>query len=222
VPARARKSRATRATPESSGASGRALDVPAFYLYGENWTSESFGLFHIEALAVRNVPNNWRIGLHRHPDFHQLSITFAGGCAFEHDGVAATASGPCCVFTPANVVHKFTYQPDSIGYVISVSSDFVAGLMLDDGPIKASVSKLTALRLLTLHDEASAERLLKLVSLIAETFAADRGRARETLRYLFGACLLELHALIAPVPAADEDEACYSADTHDLFSRFRE
>lgn len=212
----------SRNIPAASGGARRALNVPAYYLYGENWTAESFGFFHIEPFAVRNIPNNWRIGLHRHPDFHQLSIAFEGSCAFEHDGHAATAAGPCCVFTPANVVHQFTYEPGSVGYVISVSSDFVAGLTLDNGPVRSALARLTALRLIELRDNATAERLRRLVALVAETFAANHGRSRETVRYLFGACLLELNAAIVSASPIDEHAARSTAVTADLFNRFRE
>lgn len=212
----------SRNVPAASGAARRALNVPAYYLYGENWTAESFGFFHIEPFAVRNIPNNWRIGLHRHPDFHQLSIAFAGSCAFEHDGYAATAAGPCCVFTPANVVHQFTYEPGSVGYVISVSSDFVAGLTLDNSPVKSALARLAALRLTMLRDDATAERLRKLISLIAETFAADYGRSRETVRYLFGAFLLELNEMVASAAPIDNHAVRSTAGTADLFNRFRE
>ena len=212
----------SKAASDLPVAAKRALNVPAYYLYGEDWTAESFGFFHIEPFAVRNIPNNWRIGLHRHPDFHQLSIAFEGGCAFEHDGHAATRAGPCCVFTPANVVHQFTYEPDSIGYVISVSSDFVVGLTLDDGPMKSALARLTAQRLIELHDDATTARLRKLVLLIAETFASDREWRRETVRYLFGACLLELNAAIATAPPVDSHAARSTAGTADLFNRFRD
>jgi AraC family transcriptional activator of pobA len=216
------KSSGSRTVPAVSGAARRALNVPAYYLYGENWTAESFGFFHIEPFAVRNIPNNWRIGLHRHPDFHQLSITFAGRCAFEHDGYAATEAEPCCVFTPANVVHQFTYEPGSVGYVISVSSDFVAGLTLDNGPVKSALARLSALRLIKLRDDATAERLRKLISLVAETFTADYGRSRETVRHLFGAFLLELNGMVASAAPIDHHTARSTAGTADLFNRFRE
>jgi AraC family transcriptional activator of pobA len=211
----------SKAFPGARGSSRRALEVPAYYLYGEDWTAESFGFFHIEPFAIRNIPNNWRIGLHRHPDFHQFSITFAGGCVFEHDGVERTATGPCCIFTPANAVHQFTYEPDSVGYVISMSPDFLAGLTLEDGSIKAALLRLTTQRLVTLNDDVGGENLRKLVALIAESFGTSRGNGREMLRHLFGACLLGIDAATAQASAGLEQENRSTANAAELFDRFR-
>ena len=201
-------------------ASRRALEVPAYYLYGEDWTAESFGFFHIESFSIRNIPNNWRIGPHRHPDFHQLSITFSGGCVFEHDGLGRAVTGACCIFTPANAVHRFTYEPDSVGYVISVSPDYLAGLTLDDGSINAAILRLTTERLITLNDDG-AEHLHKLVALIAETFAYGRGNGREMVRHLFGAWLLGIDAATVPAGAGVGQESRYTANAAELFDRFR-
>ena len=204
--------------PGVRSASRRALEVPAYYLYGEDWTAESFGFFHIESLAVRNIPNNWRIDLHRHPDFHQLSITFSGGSVFEHDGHERTAAGPCCIFTPANVVHRFTYEPDSAGFAISMSPDYLAGLSLDDGSIRAAILRLTTERLVPLSDDG-VEHLRKLVGLIAETFTQGRGNGRDMIRHLFGACLLGIDAAAAPAGIGQQSRS--TANAPELFDRFR-
>jgi len=90
-------------------------------------------LFPHRDVSVRSAPNNWRIGLHRHPDFDQLSVLFSGRCTYEHDGQEATVKVPSCVYTPANVVHRFSYEPGATGFVISVSSDFTAGLSSVEG-----------------------------------------------------------------------------------------
>ena len=210
-----------RAESGERGVSRGALEVPAYYLYGEDWTAESFGFFHIESFAIRNIPNNWRIGPHRHPDFHQLSITFSGACVFEHDGLERAVTGPCCIFTPANTVHRFTYEPDTVGYVISMSRDYLAGLTLDDGSIKAAILRLTTERLVTLGDDHGAEHLRKLVALIAETFAYGRGNGRQMVRHLFGACLLGIDAATASAAEGVDQVSRSTANAAELFDRFR-
>lgn len=210
------------AAPASPDATPCALNVPSYFLYGEGWTEESFGFFHIEPFYIRNVPNNWRIGPHRHPDFHQLSIAFQGSCVFEHDGNVATSAKACCVFTPATVVHQFTYEPGTVGHVISVSQDFMAGLMLGDGPMKTAISRLGAVRLIELADDGSGRRLQTLVSLIADTFAYDRHGRREMIQHLFGACLLELSANAAEASGANGDDTGLSPENSELFNRFRD
>jgi AraC family transcriptional regulator, transcriptional activator of pobA len=201
----------------------RALNVPAYYLYGENWTAESFGFFHIEPLSLRNVPNNWRIGLHLHPDFHQFSINFTGGCRFEHDGEVTVAQGPCCVFTPAKVVHEFIYKPESVGHVVSVSPDFLASLSLGGETIQSALARLNTQRLVQLPVNARSARLQTLVSLIAEAFASEQERRQDTIRYLLGAFLSEVDASTAEVvPSTGINSARSHAGAADLLSRFRE
>ena len=102
-------------------------NAPSF-LYSEDRPGAIFGFYHIEALTARSNPEERQAGLHRHPDFDQLLILATGTCLFEHDGQKREVEAPCCVYTPANVVHRFFYPPDATGVVISVSSDFVAGL----------------------------------------------------------------------------------------------
>src|SRR6516162_5762233 len=87
------------------------LNIPAYRLYGEEWTRSVFGVFHIETLAVRNIPNLWHIKPHRHLDFDQMSILLDGHCVFSHDGQQGTAEAVSCVYTPVKVVHQFHYSP---------------------------------------------------------------------------------------------------------------
>jgi AraC family transcriptional activator of pobA len=197
-------------------------NVPAYYLYGEDWQAESFGFFHIEPFAVRNAQNDWRIGQHLHPDFHQISMLFEGACLFEHDGQATTANGPNCVFTPAKVVHRFVYERDSVGYVISFSPDIIASLALDDRLMTSSVARLSATRLVGLRNDAATLRLRKLVSLIAELNASNQKYCRELTRYLFGGCILMLGAVLPDARADDEQPAKSTGGTIDLYHRLRE
>jgi hypothetical protein len=144
------------------------LNVPAYFLYGEDWTKSIFGFFHIEALSVRNVPNNWGIASHRHLDFDQMSILFTGSSTFKHDGQQGAAEAPSCVYTPANVVHQFSYSPSSIGFVISFSSDFVAGLPSIDGAPNAAILRLARNRVIALQTETQIATVQGLVELLAE------------------------------------------------------
>lgn len=208
--------------PASPSAGKPALNVPAYFLYGEDWTAESFGFFHIEPFSVRNVPNNWRIGIHLHPDFHQFSITLSGGCSFQHDGQIAKVDEPCCIFTPANVVHEFVYEPESAGYVVSVSPDFLASLSLGDDGVQSVLSRLSAQRSVHWRDSAQILRLQNLVSHIAEVFSSKHERGQDIIRYLFGAFICEMDSQMqAPLEQASP-ALRPSVATADLFSRFRE
>jgi len=62
-----KKERSSRLSKDRSGHERVILSVPAYLLYGEEWTRSVFGFFHIETFSVRSAPNNWRIGLHGIP-----------------------------------------------------------------------------------------------------------------------------------------------------------
>ncbi|MDH7797740.1 MULTISPECIES: AraC family transcriptional regulator [unclassified Beijerinckia] len=198
------------------------LNVPAYFLYGEDWTVATFGFFHMETQSARNEPNNWQIGLHTHPDFDQLSINFTGECAFEHDGKRRHVAAPCCVFTPAKVVHQFKYSPGSHGYVISVSPDFTESLTLGDGAAKTALQRLTNIRLIEFGSRESASALERLATLMIECFESDEQHRRETLRHLFAAFLLQIDSVNRGPWKAVAEHAASNVAGDDLFQRFSE
>src|SRR5882672_446105 len=173
------------------------LNVPAYFLYGESWKRSIFGFFHIEPLAVRNIPNKWRIALHRHLDFDQISILFNGTCSFEHDGRQRTVEGPSCVYTPANVVHQFIYLPGATGSILSFSPDFATGLSSAEGATNAAMLRLASARVIRLQSDAQYCAMQGLVGLLSEKFSSSHRNRRDMLRYLFNSVLLELDASVA-------------------------
>jgi AraC family transcriptional activator of pobA len=206
--------------PVSVRTSGSVLNVPAYFLYGEDWTQAVFGFFHIEPHSVRNVPNQWQIGLHRHPDFDQLSFLYSGRCTFEHDGQEFSAEAPSCVYTPANVVHQFSYEPGATGFVISVSSDFTAGLPSSEGATSAAMLRLATRRIISLPSAKSIAATRSLIDLLHENVAPAHRYRRDMLRYLFAALLLELDSSFSKAPG--EDNPPTSIGASDLFRRYRD
>lgn len=198
------------------------LNVPAYFLYGEDWTVATFGFFHIEPQSARNEPNNWQIGLHTHPDFDQLSINFTGECAFEHDGKRRHVVAPCGVFTPAKVVHQFKYSPGSHGYVISVSPDFTESLTFGDGAAKAAIQRLANIRLIEFGSRESVSALERLATLMLECFESDQQHRRETLRHLFAAFILQVDSVNGNPSSEIANYVASNVTGVDLFQRFSE
>lgn len=192
------------------------LNVPAYFLYGEDWTAATFGFFHMETQSFRNEPNNWQIGLHTHPDFDQLSINFTGDCTFEHDGRQRHVTAPCCVFTPAKVVHQFKYSPGSHGYVISVSPDFTDSLTFGEGAAKAAIQRLADKRHMALGSPETASALDRLAAVMLDCFETDQAHRRETLRHLFAAFILQVDSASGSSTPVVADRGADS----DLFQRF--
>jgi len=201
------------ARPDSYTAS-----VPTYVLYGEDRTGAIFGFFHIESLQVRTVPNKWRVGLHRHPDFDQLLILSSGRCTFEHDSQKTTVEAGSCVFTPANVVHQFSYEPGATGTIISVSSDFAAGLISLEGTAITVMLRLGAQRIVTLNSEEAIATIRDLTKLMFEKFSSRHPYRRDMLGCLFRALLLELGAALD----APNYGGSRTMNTASLFWRYRD
>src|SRR6266851_5932476 len=102
----------------------------------------AFGFFHIERLPPKSTSKPRRSSAYQRLDYDQLSILFAGRCAFIHDGQPETAKGPAIVYTPANVVHQLTYSSAARGVLVSVSSDFLAGLPSLKGSASTAMIRL--------------------------------------------------------------------------------
>ena len=191
-----------------------------YFLYGESWTSSVFAFFHIEPFFVRNIPNQWRISLHRHLDFDQISVLFKGKCTFEHDGQQCTIDEPSCVYTPANVAHQFTYSPGAIGSVLSFSPDFAMGLSSVEGATNAAALRLARARVILLKSQAHISAMQSLVDLLTEKVSSVHRNRRDELRYLFSCVLLELDEAIADQP---DSNGVQSVSTNaDLFRRYRD
>ena len=101
--------------------------VPAFYLYGEPPRPPDESTVHIETIAARSRLHDWNIRPHRHRDLHQLLVLQSGGVTAQVDSQRENATAPCAVLVPPNVVHAFTFEPNTVGLVAS----FASGLARD-------------------------------------------------------------------------------------------
>jgi AraC family transcriptional regulator, transcriptional activator of pobA len=196
------------------------LNIPAYRLYGEEWTRSVFGFFHIETLAVRNIPNLWHIKPHRHLDFDQMSILLEGHCVFSHDGRQGTAEAVSCVYTPVKVVHQFHYSPGASGFVITISSDFLAGLPSIDGAPSSSFLRLARHRVATLRSDDQIANLKNLLDLCARNARLARRHQRDVLRLLVSSLILEFDAAIEE-PRSSMNTSAGSNDAG-VFRRFNE
>jgi AraC family transcriptional regulator, transcriptional activator of pobA len=193
------------------------LSAPSF-LYGEDKPGAIFGFFHIETLSARSNLEERQHGLHRHPDFDQLLIMTRGGCGFEHDGRESEVAAPCCVYTPANVVHRFFYRPDADGVIVSVSSDFVAGLSSAEQAAITTMLRLGARRVIRFRTAESVVAAQGLIDLTLDKFASRHPNRCDIVRYLFSGLLLELAAAVE-VPSHGDPR---TVNAMDLFRRFND
>ena len=192
-------------------------NAPSF-LYSEDRPGAIFGFYHIEALTARSNPEERQAGLHRHPDFDQLLILATGTCLFEHDGQKREVEAPCCVYTPANVVHQFSYGPDATGVVISVSSDFVAGLSSAEQSAITTMLRLGTQRVIKFRTDETTAAARALIDLTLEKFASRHPHRCDIVRYLFGGLLLELAAAL-DVPSHWDTR---TVNAIDIFRQYRD
>ncbi len=101
--------------------------IPAFGLYGSAAEPSPARYAHIEAIAYRAPVYDWRIGSHRHADLAQFILVTRGGGDLELEGDNLPFAAPWFVWLPTGVVHGFRFIPDTVGLVLSVSVDVVAG-----------------------------------------------------------------------------------------------
>src|SRR5271170_1971464 len=193
------------------------LSAPSF-LYSEERPGAIFGFFHIEALTARSNPEERQAGLHPHPDFDQLLILATGTCLHEHDGQKSEVEAPCCVYTPANVVHQFFYRPDATGVVISVSSDFVAGLSSAEQSAITTMLRLGTQRIIKFRTEETNAAAQGLIDLTLDKFASRHPHRCDIVRYPFGGLLLELGAAL-DVPSHRDTR---TVDAIDIFRQYRD
>ncbi len=84
---------------------------------------------YCEALDVRSEQHDWKIKPHRHVSLFQIFVVTSGGGRVQLDDEVHTIVAPAVVYIPNNVVHGFTWQVNSKGYVLSVTSAVIGQLV---------------------------------------------------------------------------------------------
>jgi AraC family transcriptional regulator, transcriptional activator of pobA len=96
-----------------------ARAIPEFFLYGEPYRGVAERFIHVEPLAKRGLPNHWQIQPHTHRDLHHLFLFLSGGGHARADDACHVLRPPMMALVPAGVVHAFTFQLATHGYVVT-------------------------------------------------------------------------------------------------------
>ena len=102
--------------------------VPTFFLYGEPRQSISPRFLHIETLEARSRPSDWMIRPHTHADLNHLFLIAAGAGDMQADGRVLPFVAPCILTMPLGVVHGFSWQPETLGHVLTLSEGYLKDL----------------------------------------------------------------------------------------------
>ncbi|MFC4167577.1 helix-turn-helix domain-containing protein [Teichococcus aestuarii] len=185
--------------------------VPRFFLYGEAGDEADSRFLHIETIPARSLPHGWHIAPHRHPGLLQLLLAEQGGGRAQFDGQERDFAAPALLLLPPAVIHGFTFQPGTDGWVLSLALPWAAELLAEDTLPEAAL-------LLPLEPAALvAHRVPQRFAELAEEFAAHRPGRSAALAAQLRLLLIALARLRAGQPRAD---AAASADTLH-FARFR-
>lgn len=95
--------------------------LPHFFLYGEPSQVADPDFLHVEDLATRSRPGNWRIAPHKHSDLNHLLLIAEGGGTIQYEAESFPFTAPALLAVPARCVHGFTWTTESKGHVLTVA-----------------------------------------------------------------------------------------------------
>ena len=99
--------------------------IPSFALYGDPG-GDSLAMMHIETIAARSALHDWEITEHRHDRSFQLLLVRKGLAVAQVAGRTELLQGPCFLCVPQGEAHGFRFEPGTGGFVVTLSSDFLA------------------------------------------------------------------------------------------------
>jgi AraC family transcriptional activator of pobA len=103
-----------------------APTVPSFVLYGDIDGQDAPTLMHIETIAARSTLHDWEIADHRHDRSFQLLLVRKGQAVAQVGEQTELLRSPSFLCVPQGAVHGFRFEPGTEGYVVTLSSDFLA------------------------------------------------------------------------------------------------
>lgn len=106
--------------------------VPAYGLYGTSDLPGQDAFFHCETIALRSERHDWEISPHVHTALSQMLFIASGKVDLRLGESERALAGPLLVCAPCGTVHGFRFSADVIGFVVTVSQDFLDGLSRQD------------------------------------------------------------------------------------------
>lgn len=176
-----------------------------YNLFGE--TEELADVLHVETIQSRSELHDWELRPHRHGRLHQILFLTEGGGTVEIDGSTHPLVDPCFVNVPRGVIHGYTFNPHSTGWVVTLTSDLLDHCLTEGEGVRTPLDH-AAVHPLQSEARSLAEHLFR------EYHGQGFARA-QILRSLAGA----LTALIARTIHLQSDARKGSRD-NPLFQRF--
>jgi AraC family transcriptional regulator, transcriptional activator of pobA len=138
-----------------------APGIPRYALYGEPPREAGDRFVHVEMIADRSRPNDWHIRPHTHCDLHHLLLILKGGGRARTDVERFALDPPLLTLVPARIVHSFSFEPATHGYVITLCDALLRDVAVREPAFGNLFDKP---RRLPLRDEEAREHELEAVT----------------------------------------------------------
>jgi len=180
--------------------------VSHFALYGEKPGADDPEFVHIEDIQIRSSLYDWRIAPHVHRRMFQIVHLIHGTAEVGIEDTQTAVAGPCAVCVPGNVVHGFTFSPDTHGYVVTVSEALLLDAARRDGR-DLIVPLLSEARIVPFEDGRHARFVATLLEQMAHEFQArDLGR-NAMFEWLFQALAMAVRRRVEAAAATPDPRA---------------
>ncbi len=187
--------------------------IPRFFLYGEPPRDPGERFVHVETIADRSRVHDWRIQPHAHRDLHQLLVIFTGGGEMEAETQREGFRAPALLIVPAGVVHGFSFDKDTEGYVVTLADTLLRELARDEASFRNlfSTANCNSLESDPVHFQELAETLPKLRRELVWSAPASAAAATARLTTLLVSAVRALHQPSEVITAAGNARAALVA-----------
>jgi len=97
--------------------------IPLWSLFGES--ADLPDVVHVETIAARSRLHDWTLEAHRHARLHQILHLDTGVGEVSLEGALHPLQPGCFVNLPMGVVHGFTFQPGTVGLVVTFAAELL-------------------------------------------------------------------------------------------------
>lgn len=118
----------TKSAPSNKRHLDSARSVPLFELYGEQEQWFNPDLVHCESIAARSKLHDWQIKPHQHSGLFQMLYLEAGNARVRLDDEHRCMGAGQVLLVPQMCIHGFTFDPDAVGYVITIAYPLITGI----------------------------------------------------------------------------------------------
>lgn len=103
-------------------------------LYGEQLNPPLLDFIHVESLESRSKLYNWEIQQHIHTDLYQIFVITSGGGTLFAGASQIDLFPSGVILIPCQIMHGFHFEPESIGYVLTIGNDYMDMLLKSFSP----------------------------------------------------------------------------------------